>query len=166
MCIHTHTILLILQLKPYVSYKTPYVVAKPITAQDILSIVQPLEAAEDATSSSKATPWSFKSVHIIIPLITYTLLNVPASQKVHVMIDWWVMKRKVKSWSYMHSVMISSKFTKFTPWLQWSEEWHTLNALFRESVLVAMACSRSPSLGCRLLDLASWSSLLIVRKQY
>ena len=59
MCIHTHTILLILQLKPYVSYKTPYVVAKPITAQDILSIVQPLEAieaAEDATSSSKATP--------------------------------------------------------------------------------------------------------------
>ena len=45
-----------LQLKPYVSYKTPYVVAKPITAEDILSIVQPLdsvEAGEDTLASSK-----------------------------------------------------------------------------------------------------------------
>ena len=48
----------LLQLKPYVSYKTPYVVAKPITAEDILSIVQPLDsviANEDTSASSKAS---------------------------------------------------------------------------------------------------------------
>ena len=48
----------LLQLKPYVSYKTPYVVAKPITAEDILSIVQPLDsviANEDTSASSKVS---------------------------------------------------------------------------------------------------------------
>ena len=49
---------LTIQLKPYVSYKTPYVVAKPITAEDILSIVQPLDSAkaiEDTSSSSNVS---------------------------------------------------------------------------------------------------------------
>ena len=40
------------QLKPYVSYKTPYVSAKPITAEDILSIVQPYETVDDNTTVS------------------------------------------------------------------------------------------------------------------
>lgn len=41
------------QLKPYVTYKVPYVEAKPITAQEILDVVQPTELVMDQSDNSK-----------------------------------------------------------------------------------------------------------------
>ena len=47
-----YSVLSPVQLKPYVSYKTPYVSAKPITAEDILSIIQPLDTTEHENTLS------------------------------------------------------------------------------------------------------------------
>ena len=40
------------QLKSYVSYKTPYIVGKPITAQDILDIVRPDQELSDTSNNT------------------------------------------------------------------------------------------------------------------
>ena len=40
------------QLRPYVSYKTPYIVGKPITAQDILDIVRPDQELSDTSNNT------------------------------------------------------------------------------------------------------------------